>query len=355
MELVQIVPALPPALNGVGDYATLLAGELRAAHGVKSRFAVGDPAWRGSGGGDAETVRARSAGELERLLPDGAGNVLLHYVGYGYATRGCPFWLADGLERWKRREARGRLIVLFHETYATGPVWSSAFWTSPAQQSIAKRLARLADARQMTTTVAADELRAVLREPLSGLRIVPVFSNLGEPAGLTPLAQRRRQMIIFGSRSWRAEAYTRDLPDLCDVCRRLEIERIIDIGAPCGVDPNAVKLPVPVVATGPLSAAEASARFAESFAGFFNYPVPFLAKSGIFAAYCAHRLLPVTWARNRGPNGDGLVANTHFLAAPGAAPHDNDAIAAAAHTWYAGHRLAVHAEGIYQQMQPSAP
>ena len=45
-SLVQIVPILPPAISGVGDNAALLAEALRSAHGVETRFIVGDPAWR---------------------------------------------------------------------------------------------------------------------------------------------------------------------------------------------------------------------------------------------------------------------------------------------------------------------
>jgi hypothetical protein len=60
MEVIQIVPALPPAINGLGDYASLLAKELWEAHNIRSRFVVGDPRWgaiRGSMDFPAEHVR----------------------------------------------------------------------------------------------------------------------------------------------------------------------------------------------------------------------------------------------------------------------------------------------------------
>ena len=37
-----------------------------------------------------------------------AETVLLHYSGYGYAPRGAPFWLVEGLEHWKKFRARHR-------------------------------------------------------------------------------------------------------------------------------------------------------------------------------------------------------------------------------------------------------
>ncbi len=362
-SLVQIVPVLPPAISGVGDNATLLADELRAAHGVETRFIVGDPSWQDTrkepDRHPAEAVRARAASELLRLLPTGnnPAPVLLHYVGYGYATRGCPFWLATALERWKRNVPAARLLVLFHETYASGDsVWSSAFWTSPLQKSVAKRIGRAADIRRITTTVAADELRVVGGVPAGGhLDVCPVFANLGEPAAPTPLAARRRQMIVFGSRHWRVEAYTRRSADLAETCRRLQIERVIDVGSPLGM-PLANLLPVPLVEAGPLPAAEAGALFSESFAGYFTYPISFLAKSSIFGAYCAHRLLPVTFPDNLEANRDGLVAGVHFRrelddVSSGAL----DATAGAAHAWYWSHRLAVHAASIREQMVTVPP
>ena len=363
MELIQIVPVLPPALSGVGDYALLLARELQDALGVRTRFLVGDPSWGGHEAVapfPAQTVSARTAPALGRALDEAeADATLLHYVGFGYADRGCPFWLVDAVERWKLARAGRRLIVLFHELYATGPVWSSVFWTGPFQKRLAARLGRAADARRMTTRIAAGQLRALLGPPGrdAAIEAVPVFSTLGEPAAPPPLAARRRQMVVFGSRAWREDVYTRRMADLTDACRSLGIERVVDVGAPLAAVPGG-GLPVPLEAAGPLSAAEAGELFAGSLAGYFSYPVPSLAKSTIFAAYCAHGMVPVTFPGNSRPNTDGLVAGTHFLAATSPQPTDAEAlarVAAEARGWYAGHRLAVHAAGVRRQMSPVTP
>ena len=365
MELIQIVPILPPALSGVGDYALLLARELRDAQGVETRFLVGDPAWSGNEAAvapfPARPVPARTAPAFGRALDEAEesggglpGAALLHYVGYGYANRGCPFWLVDAVERWRHARTGRRLIVLFHELYATGPLWSSVFWTSPFQKRLAARLGRVADARRMTTQLAAGQLRALLGREGGGavIEATPVFSTLGEPAAPPPLAARRRQIVVFGSRSWRADAYTRGMADLTDACRQLEVERVVDVGMPLDTVPGG--LPVPLEVAGPLPAAEAGALFAGSLAGYFSYPVPSLAKSTIFAAYCAHGMVPVTFPGNAQPNPDGLAAGTHFLAGTTVRPPDAAAltrVAAAAWEWYAGHRLAVHAAGVRRQME----
>ena len=368
MELIQIVPVLPPALSGVGDYALLLARELQDHQGVRTRFLAGDPSWGGNAAVapfPAQAVPARTAAALGRALDEAeaaggqAGAALLHYVGFGYADRGCPFWLVDAVERWKLARAGRRLIVLFHELYATGPVWSSVFWTGPFQKRLAARLGRAADARRMTTQIAAGQLRALLGPAgrAAAIEAVPVFSTLGEPAAPPPLAARRRQMVVFGSRAWREDVYTRRLADLADACRRLEIERVVDVGAPLAALPGG-GLPVPLKAAGPLSAQEAGEWFAGSLAGYFSYPVPSLAKSTIFAAYCAHGMVPVTFPGNARPNTDGLAAGRHFLAEMGPRPADAAALArvgAQAREWYAGHRLAVHAAGVRRQMSAAVP
>ncbi len=343
MDLIQIVPTLPPAVSGVGDYATLLARELLTRHGVGTRFVVaGDPGWNAP---DSVAPFPAQAGALGPLL-DGAGTVLLHYVPYGYAHRGCPLWLVEAVERWKRAAGpAGRLLVFFHEVYASGPPWSSAFWASPVQRWLAARLARAAAARRIATSVTRRELRRCLwRTGDLPTTVAPVFSNMGEPADPPPADARERQLVVFGSRHVREAVYTH-ADALAAFCARHGLERVVDVGAPI---PGGVRLPggLEVRETGVLPAAEASALFARSLAGFFSYPAPYLGKSGTFAAYCAHRVVPVTFAGNVQAE-DGLRAGVHYLEGTSDAA-DFAAVADAAHAWYHTHALQVHADDTYR-------
>src|SRR5438034_3528340 len=149
-EIIQIVPKLPPSISGVGDYAYLLARELRAAQGIHTRFIVCDPSWEGAKdyhGFSVSRMDTRQPDELERHINalGMSATVVLQYVGYGYEKRGCPLWLVRGLESWKRRHPGCRLLVMFHELYASGPPWRSSFWTSPVQRALVKSLALLSD------------------------------------------------------------------------------------------------------------------------------------------------------------------------------------------------------------------
>ncbi len=60
---------------------------------------------------------------------------------------------------------------------------------------------------------------------------------------------------------------------------------------------------IPVRRHGVLPAAEVSRLLLGSLAGFVAYPAYFLPKSTIFAAYCAHGVLPVQAWRRRSLDG----------------------------------------------------
>jgi hypothetical protein len=85
-----------------------------------------------------------------------------------------------------------------------------------------------------------------------------------------------------------------------------------------------------------------------SLAGFFDYNPDYLAKSTIFAAYCAHGLLPVSARCSTLPL-DRIEAGKHYWI-----PEDQtkgwknlvelQVIADNAHTWYQTHNLSVQAK-----------
>jgi hypothetical protein len=95
---------------------------------------------------------------------------------------------------------------------------------------------------------------------------------------------------------------------------------------------------------GTLPAAEVSAILTASAAGFLSYPLGFLGKSSVFAAYAAHEMLPICsgrpafGVRSGAPFWDARSAFSPASHAPG--------IAAAARTWYEGHSLARQAAEI---------
>jgi hypothetical protein len=342
MEIIQIVPSLPPATGGLADFSLLIAKELRDRNDIHSRFVVGDPTSHGLGeieGFFAEPTRDRTAGALLKALGDASSTVLLHYVGYGYATRGCPFWLIDGLEQWRKMREK-RLVTVFHELWAFGPPWRSSFWTHPYQKFLTKRLANATDCCQTTMNMYRRILERIAPRHLGKIPAIPVFSNVGECGRLTCLDERKRRMVVFGGPSLRTKTYTQHSRELVDACSALQIECIVDIGPPIGIK---LDLPLPVIVMGKQSAQEICRLLAESVAGFMSYFDGYLAKSGIFAAYCAQGLVPIVACRNRSEL-DGIRSGSEYLTAATLPAHisgsEMQAIADRARAWYEKHSLA---------------
>lgn len=361
MKIIQIVPTLPPAIDGLGDYALNLARQLRQDFNLETHFVVGDSKWEG----DREieefpisVVSHRSGAAVLSSLNEiciSPTPVLLHYVGYGYARRGCPVWLVDGLQRWRTSGVNRFLVTMFHELYAFGLPWTSAFWLSPLQKNLAVRLARLSDRILTSRQDYAKNLHQLSRGQHATIPTYPVFSNIGESGQVQPLAERKRRLVLFGHPNTRLLAYQQNLRALQQTCHTLEIEQVCDIGVPTGLKLSQL-LDIPMEEMGVIPAAVIRQVLSDAIAGFLSYPPPqYLAKSTIFAAYCAHRLIPILTSSTAVPV-DGLQAGKHYwVADEPIQPLDvnrGQAIADNAYTWYQTHSLPVQAKIFASNLSP---
>ncbi|WP_353932496.1 glycosyltransferase family 1 protein [Okeanomitos corallinicola TIOX110] len=351
MVITAIVPRLPPAVDGVGDYGLNLAQQMRQDFSVNTKFIIGDDNWTGENslkGFTVKQVTNKSASTLSELLPknqESAQVVLLHYVGYGYARRGCPVWLVKALETWRKTGNNRRLVTMFHEVYAFGAIWTSQFWTSPLQRNLAARLVKLSDRCLTSKQGYAEKISRFSQGKHLDIPTLPVFSNVGEPEYLTPLSQRPRRLVIFGGGGPRSRVYQQSQLALQRTCQELEIEEILDIGPGLNFAISPVNN-IPVTCLGIKSVSEISDILSNSLVGFFNYPLEYLTKSTIFAAYCAHGVLPVgTWYA--GADLDGLVAGKHYWLGDKQEKKmnlaDGQLVADHAYTWYKKHNLSAQA------------
>jgi len=352
-EITTIVPRLTPAIDGVGDYGLHLAQQMRQDFGLITQFVVADPHWSGASvieDFSVKQLQKQSSHSLQELLPKQSNScsiVLLHYVGYGYAKRGCPIWLVRGLESWSRGGKNRYLVTMFHELYAFGSIWTSQYWTSSLQKKLAARLVILSD-RCLTSN---QEYAGIIQKFSLGKHpenpILPIFSNVGEPENPPPLEERQRRLVVFGSRGSRERVYQRSrIVVLERICRELEITEIWDIGPAIDLQIESIN-GIPIICQGILTASQVSSVLANSTVGFFDYYLECLAKSGIFAAYCAHRLIPVgVWYEAR--DVDGLQVDHHYWLGDKYAQKMNlsagQTIADNAYSWYKNHRLIVHAQ-----------
>lgn len=297
-RLLQIVPCSPNRNGGVSDYSRLLAQRLEELHRITSTFIL--PALE-------ETVSTVNGFEVLSPLRSIVRTIeppavfLLHYVNYGYGSRGVPLWLPRVLRRLEQRKGC-RLVTIFHELYSAGSWRRSAFWLCPLQKRIARELARLSSVSVVSNEPQGKQLAQLM--PSAKILLQPVPSNFGEPA-LTPDELRARSphcWIISGGtalikRSLDSFAEkSRFIPD-----RYLPRELVIVGGRESDhVRDKLRTLPhlkihyYPEVEKNVAAAVFSTCTF--GWLDYFHEPSTELSailKSGIFGAFCAHGIIPV--------------------------------------------------------------
>lgn len=350
-RLIQIVPYRARAPEGVGDHARLLAEEFRASMGIETSFVACTPLPPEARCNDEwETVQLPRRGTKELLdalatleRRDGPAPILLHLSGFGFHRRGAPFWLATALDRWQRSHSEGKLAVVFHELFATGPVNSRNFWFGQLQRFPVRHIARIADGG----ITALDRKLAWLRHAVdvpANFHPMPCFSTIGETVSTLPTARERpARLAIFGRSNVLPGIYRQRGDLLAAFVRANAIEQIVDIG-PRAEDPPANVGGVPVTRLGALDPEPLRAELATARFGALLYDAGELPKSSIFAAYAAHGTIPLCFSASR-PDSNGLRIGTHFLRLDHDVPTpvvDADAInqlQAHAMAWYRPHSI----------------
>jgi hypothetical protein len=354
--LIQVVPRRAAEPDGVADSALALARTLRAFRGANSVFLSGTPSVDAMPVEDEwKTVcvpkrQAQILADTVQLLSaeTNARAVVLHFSGYGYQKRGVPLWLVQGLRIWSRRAGNVPLFTIFHELYATGRPWQSSFWVSPLQKQVARSILKLSSAAITPT----DLYRKQLSEWHDGrsieVRAMPVFSNVGEPGLSSAPRTRSAAAVVFGLAGVEDRLFGIYRPDLERIIAALGIEKIFDIGPRFSSVP-ATLAGVPVISKGVLPQGAVSELLQRARFGFVAYPLDFIGKSGVFAAYAAHGVVPIVLSDREGAF-DGLQPARHFLdglrLGTGAGTQDLALIQHKLLRWYTSHSVKVQADFI---------
>lgn len=314
--VLQIVPQLPGTFDGVGDYALNLARALSADHGITTTFLVA--AKTSVTSKDGYRVISGLDGDASRELAQKCQHVILHYVNYGYQARGIPFSLRAFTQQLRSRLS-GRWVTTFHELYASGPPWKSAFWLRPLQVRIARDMI---DA-STSCIVSNPPIERAIHAYDAGKKVylAPVLSNFGEPELSGFEARSPRRWAICGGAALIArslalfeqlhplipEAFTPEQLDVVGGREEISINASLDRlsrncpGLACHYHPE-------------VSAERASEILRQSSFGWIDYfgagkvwPGMVL-KSTAFAAFCAHGVVPVLSHREEpiSMNGDAL-------------------------------------------------
>jgi hypothetical protein len=362
--IIHLVPQLPPAICGVGDYATLVGrklSELRpdthcgyvACGHLVAEQPVTSRGWRDATGRCDAAQLWRAVGEVVEELADGntdCVSLAVHYSGYGYDANGAPHWLAETLNRRPPRFSAARLVTVFHELYATGWPWQKAFWMSPQQRNVAIRIARLSDALVTNRDLSARWLEAISARPRGSVPSLPVPSNIGEPCNSFPWELRAPHAVAFGGAQFKESFLAgRGAKATAALCRKLDIDKLVSIGPRTSIAEATFRSSgIQVIQTGFLAAPEASAHFEAARIALVDYYPGYFAKSGVLAAAVAHGTPPI-FPRAVGAT-DGLGFGDQLWDIHSAIAEDPKEIGArlssisrSARAWYDGHNLERHA------------
>jgi len=320
MDILQIVPGLPPNLDGIGDYALRLAEELYSSHSIGSSFLVGRPGTplAPHPGMQAVAVQSRSAASLVSALQSGytkrPSHILLHFSPYGYQHRGVPAWLVEGLKDYLAQN-NVKFIICFHELDVTGlPPWRSGFWAAPIQRLLLKRLLKLAHYSYTNTENHRYRLESLDEGRVA---IIPNFTTIPRLANGPAEESRRRDIIVFGRTGHRRHIYHLGMAALEELCTSLQIDRVLDIGEPIEGFTTTRLGPATVVQCGALPSAQISRLMSESTGLFIVYTAPMLLKSSVYAAACAHGLVTFLHDDSRPLRScPHLLTNTDFVPLP---------------------------------------
>jgi hypothetical protein len=305
-NLVMITPYGAPGTNGLCDHVdqivTALAdrdipsintiGVTRSAHDVDiSRGIVMQ--------GDSRGLTR----VLDRFVTTDC-TLVVHYVCYGYQRRGCPFSLVRSL-RYLRSLRSFRMISVFHELYASGPPWTSTFYVAPFQRFLCRALASLSD--NVVTSTPAYKRTLELQGKNAGTH--PVISNIGEPINPPMLEQRVNRAVVFGLPHSRLPLFESGMLEA--TLEKLSVDEVLEIGERCGSPPANIGR-IKWRQCGSLSGKDVSELFLQSRFGLLYYPRNLLSKSGVFAAYSSHRLVPVLLAQP-GSSVEEMRPQTHYM------------------------------------------
>lgn len=345
--MLHISSVLPPVMSGVGDYASLLAAKLNEISGgrihnlllatnekraIQSLIADESPIYL-----DWPPTSKKLTAAIQNIKPD---VLLIHYVGYGFHKRGIPFWLLRSIYQVRTGYPKIYIGVMFHELYATGRFWQSSFWLSPLQRLIALLLAKLSDFWITSREGSSNWIcRYAANKPHA---VLPIFSNVGESVHYHP--GRLSAAVVFGSPGLREGTYQKAGASLFDWAKDNDVE-LHDVGAPLlnAELSNLLKIHE-VIQHGELAANDVSVLLNRMKYGIVRYPLSFVAKSGVFAAFCAHGVLPILLT-DQYFLADGLVPNKHFLTNQALIMEFNAQLSGQfAWEWYQGHSINHHAE-----------
>lgn len=304
-RVVHIAPALPPAINGLGDFCKILADSLEYKGVADNVFMI----MNRNGFRQSSKENTFNRYTFSRVLDQQIADVvILHYVGYAYDRRGIPYYIVRALQKYKSMR-RCRVLVFFHELYASSnSIFKLPFYTHWFQKLIVKQLIEIADTSFTNCTPYNEMLNSLSGRKQSSAVCTGIFSNVPDHLYDPTIEKDESTLVVFGSFHKRVAVYRNPLfPELLE---SLVIKTIYDIG------PGKTEFHyenVKVLMKGTLSHVELAGYLNMAKFGALSYKPHLIGKSGIFSAYAAFGVIAFNLQKSDGPLHEGLVHGRNYF------------------------------------------
>jgi len=212
MHIVTVQPRLPPVRWATGDFCQILADRLIDFDGSHVTPITTDSThaevWQKERPdifvSDINSV-GKAIDTIEELKGSASG-IILQYQQYDYHPQGMIWRMVNDLVKWKKTGSHRKLIISVHELWLPGLARRREAWLWPLQMCVHKKLFNSADC---AVVVCQNFIKKINKlAPRLTCRLMPVFSNFGEPNITWEQHQNRdhSHWVIFGSegRIWAA-------------------------------------------------------------------------------------------------------------------------------------------------------
>jgi len=326
-RVVFILPQLPPAHCGLGDYSMILLGHMRLDPPPRIFVMNGAAETRAAHPElDVEELPRTSAGLLERLRKLKAKRVFVQYVAQGFQARGCPLWFLAALRKWRVGTPDARLVIMFQELWFEPAWWKPDWLLQKFHRFALRKLVRVVD----QTFVSTETFGQWLVGANAPERIRVLMNPATIPLTGSGIGGQREPgcFVLFGRQGSRIFA----LQDMAPWLGRLHdaglLTKLKLVGSRETAAMNAKEdaltrslLPSGVVEMiGPQPDEKISGIFLHAEAGIFTKTARDYTKSTIFMGYASHGLsivshkrvgdarAPLSWVTSAADLLDGPVA-----------------------------------------------
>lgn len=294
-RVVFILPQMPPAHCGLGDYSMILLEHMAMTpppkilvmHGAAETNAAHPEL-------DVEQLPRRREGLLQRLRELKANRVFVQYVAQGFQSRGCPLWFLGALRQWRMQTTDACLVVMCQELWFEPAVWKPDWMLQRFHRRALRQLAGVVDRLFVSTESFHERMDGAIAPDRLQVLVNPATIPL---AGSPSQVQREEGLVVlFGLQGSRIFALQDMAPWLAKLRASGFIKRLLVVGSRetrlmNDREDALVRAMLPVGAAellGPQSAESLSQVFLRAEMGIFTKTARDFTKSTIFMGYASH-------------------------------------------------------------------